>query len=151
MLSPGLVVVVQKLSHAWFCVTPWTVALQASLTFTVSQSLLKLMSIESVKPSNHLILCLPFSSCPQSFPASGSFPMNLLTVSGGQSTGPSASASVLPMNIQGWQVWSSCYPRNSQESSPAPQFGSISSSALNLLYGTALTFVHDYWKNNSFD
>ena len=66
------------------------------------QSLLKLMSIESVMPSNHLILCHPFSSCLLSFPASGSFPVNQLFPSGGQRTGTSASASVLPMNIQGW-------------------------------------------------
>ena len=64
------------------------------------QSLLKLMSIESVMPSNHLILCFPFSSCPQSFSASGSFPMSQFFTSGGQSIGASASASVLPMNIQ---------------------------------------------------
>ena len=61
------------------------------------------MSIESVMPSNHLILCRPFSSCPQSFPASGSFPMSWLFTSGGWSTGVSASASVLSMNIQSFQ------------------------------------------------
>ena len=60
------------------------------------------MSTESVMPSNHLILCLPFSSCPQSFPASGSFPMSQLFASDGQSIGVSASASVLPMNIYDW-------------------------------------------------
>ena len=70
------------------------------LPFTVSQSLLIFMSIESVLPSNHLILCRPFSSCPQSFPESGSFPMSRLFASGGQGIG--ASASVLLMNIQGW-------------------------------------------------
>ena len=64
------------------------------------QSLLKLMSIESVMPSNHLILCHPFSFCPQSFPASESFPMS--RPSGGQCIGASASAFVLPMNIQSW-------------------------------------------------
>ena len=78
--------------------TPWTAARQAPLSFTNSQSLLKLMSIESVMPSNHLILCRPFSSCLQSFPASGSFPTSQFFASGGQSIG--ASASVLPMNIQ---------------------------------------------------
>ena len=83
-----------------FCVTPWTAACQASLSFTISQSLLKLMSIESVMPCNHLILCHPCSSCLHSFRASGSFPMSQLFTSGGQSTG--ASASVLPMNILGW-------------------------------------------------
>ena len=74
--------------------------LQASLSFAVSQSLCKLMSIESVMPSNHLVLVIPFSSCFQSSPASGSFLMSQLFASGGQSTAASASALVLPMNIQ---------------------------------------------------
>ena len=86
---------VQFLSHVWLLVTPWTAACQASLFITNCQSLLKLMSIESVKPSNHLTLCHPF-------PASGSFPMSQLFTSGGQSIGVSASASVLPMNTQDW-------------------------------------------------
>ena len=77
------------------------VACQASLSFTISWSLLKLMSIELVMPFNHLILCCSLSSCLQSFPASGSFLMSWLFSSGGQSIGPSTSASVLPMNIQG--------------------------------------------------
>ena len=81
--------------------TPWTAALQASLSFTTSWSLLKLMSIESVMPSNYLILVTPFSSF-QSFPASGSFPVNQFFASGGQSIGAAASASVLPTNIQDW-------------------------------------------------
>ena len=88
-------------SHCCYSVAKsWTAACQASLSFTISRSLLKLMSIESVMSSNHLILCHPFSSCSQSFPASGSFPMSQFFISGGQSIGPSASASVLPMNIQ---------------------------------------------------
>ena len=60
------------------------------------------MSIELVMPSNHLILCHPFSSCLQSFPAPGSYPISWLFASGGQSIGTSVSPSVLPMNIQGW-------------------------------------------------
>ena len=95
-------VVVHLLSCVWLFVTPWTAACQASLSFTVSQSLLKFMYIESVMPSNHLILCLTLSSCLQSFPASGSFPKSRLSVSGGQSIGASAWASTLPVNIQGW-------------------------------------------------
>ena len=79
--------------------TPWTAAHQASLSFSISQSLLNLMSSESMMPSNHLVLCC---SCPLSFPASGSFPVRPLFASGGQSIRTSASASVLPMNIQGW-------------------------------------------------
>ena len=91
--------VVQSLNHVWLFVTPWTAAHQASLSITNSQSLLKLMSIESVMPSNHFSSSvLPFSFCLQSFPSSGSFPMSWLFPSGGQSIG--ASASVLPMNIQ---------------------------------------------------
>ena len=81
--------------------TPWTAAHQASLSFTISKSLLKLMSIEPMMPSNQLILSSP-SSCPQSFTASGPFPMSRLFASCGQSSGASASVSVLPVNIQGW-------------------------------------------------
>ena len=125
---------VQSLSCVQLSVTPWTAARQASLSITNSQSSLKLMSIELVMPSNHLILCrplllpplifpstrvfsnscpsnqwchptilssvVPFFSCLQSFPASGSFPMSWLFTSGGQSI--AASASVLPMNTQDW-------------------------------------------------
>ena len=82
--------------------TPWTAASQASLSITNSQSLLKLKSIKSMMPSSHFILCHPLLFCLQSFPASGSFPMSQLFTSGGQSTGVSASVSVLPMNIQDW-------------------------------------------------
>ena len=80
----------------WLFETPWTAAHQASLSITNSRSLLKFMSIVSMMPSNHLILCLPFSFCLQSFPASGSFQMSWFFTSGGQSIGASASASVLP-------------------------------------------------------
>ena len=92
----------QSLSCVRLIVTPWTAACQASLSFTIPQSLLKLMSIELMMPSSHLIVCHPFSSCPQSFPASGSFPMSPLFASGGQSIGASAAGSVIPMNIQDW-------------------------------------------------
>ena len=95
-------VVVQLLSHIWLFATPWTPAQKASLSFTISMSLLKLMSTELVMPYNHLILCTPFSFCPQSFPASGSFPMNWLFASDGQNIRVSASASVLPTNSQCW-------------------------------------------------
>ena len=92
---------VQSLSRVRLFATPWTAAHQASLSITNCQSPPKLMSIESVMPSNHLILCRPFS-CPQSFTASGSFQMSQLFPSSGQSTGVSASTSVLPMNTQDW-------------------------------------------------
>ena len=93
---------VQSLSHVWLFATPWIAACQAFLSITNSQSPPKPMSIESVMPSNHLILCVPFSSCLWSFPASGSFPMSQLFASGGQSIGVSASTSVIPMNTQDW-------------------------------------------------
>ena len=80
--------------------TPWIAAHQASLSITNSQSLFKLMSIDLVMLSNHLILCYPSSSCPKCFPASESFPVSWLFASGGQKIGASASVSVLPVNIQ---------------------------------------------------
>ena len=108
--------------------------------------------------------CLPaisssvisFSSCLQSSPPSGSLPVSWIFASGGQSIGASASTSVLPMNILGWfplrlTGFISLCPRNSQESSLAPQFESINSSMLSLLYGPTVTSIHDYWKNHSFD
>ena len=93
---------VQSLSHVQLFATPWTAARQASLSITNSRSPPKPMSIESVMPSNHFILCRPFSSCPQSFPASESFQMSQLFASGGQSIGVSPSTSVLPKNTQDW-------------------------------------------------
>ena len=99
---------------------------------------------------------IPVSSCLQSFSISGSFQMSQFFLSGDQSIGVSASASVLPMNIQdcfplGGTCWSPCSPRDSQEVFPTPQFKSINSSALNLLCGPTLTSILDYWKNHSFD
>ena len=94
---------------------------------------------------------IPFSSHFQSSPASGSFSRSQFFPSGGQSIGVSASASVLPMNIWDWLVWSPCNPRDSQESSPTPQFKSINSLVLSFLYSPTLTSIHDYWKNHSFD
>ena len=94
-------IVFQSLSHVQLC-NPMNYRHQASLSFTISQSLLKFMSIESVMPFNHLILCRPLLLCLQSFPASRSSPISQFFTSGSQSIGASASASVLPKNIQGW-------------------------------------------------
>ena len=93
---------------------------------------------------------IPFSSCFQPCPASGSFPMTQLFVSDGQSIGASASASVLPMNTQGWFPLGlaggfPCCPRDSQEFSPAPQFESINFSVLSFLYGPTIISAHVYW------
>ena len=82
--------------------TPWTTACQASLSITISQSLLKLMSIELAMPSNHLILCHPLILLPSIFPSIRVFLMSQLFTSGGQSIRASASSSVLPMNTQDW-------------------------------------------------
>ena len=97
---------------------------------------------------------IPFSSHLQSFPASGSFQMSQFFTSGGQSIGVSALTSVLPilvLNIQDGLVGSPCCPRDSQESSPTPQFKSINSLALSFLSSPTLTSIHDYWKNHSLD
>ena len=95
----------------------------------------------------------PFSGS-QYFPASGSFPMSQLFTSSSQSTG--ALASVLPVNIQGWFPLGltgliSLLSKGLSRFSPAPQFKSISSSVLSLLYGPTLITLHDYRKNHSFD
>ena len=88
-------VVVQSLSHIWLFATPWTIAHQASLSFTVSWSLLKLTSIESVMPPNYLILCHPLLLLPSIFPS-------IRVFSNESILGASASTTVLPMNIQNW-------------------------------------------------
>ena len=97
---------------------------------------------------------VPFSSCLQSFPTSGSFPMSQLFTLGGQNIGVSASTSVLPMNSQNsftLMVWSPWSPMDSQESSPTSKFKSINSSALNFFHNPTLTSIHDHWKNHSLD
>ena len=94
-----LFVVVQLLSCVWLSVTPWTAARQASLSFTISWSLLKLMSIESMMPSNHLILCGPLLLLLPIFPASGSFQMSQLLASGDPSVGASACSGLISFRI----------------------------------------------------
>ena len=101
---------VQSLSHVWLFAIPWTTACQATLSITNSQSPPKPMSIVSVMPSNHLILCHPLLLLPPIFPTSGSFQMSQLFTWGGQSIGVSASTLVPPMNTQdwsplGWTAW----------------------------------------------
>ena len=99
---------------------------------------------------------VPFSSCPQSLPASGSFPMSQLFEWGGWRTGVSASASVLQWTprtylLQDGLVGSPCSARDFQESSPTPQFKSINFLALSFLHSPTLTSIHDHWKNHSLD
>ena len=94
--------VVQSLSRVQLFGMPWTAALQASLSFTISRSLLRFMSIESVMLSNHFILCRSLHILPSIFPSIRVFSNELAFHLRGQSIGVSASASVLPMNIQSW-------------------------------------------------
>ena len=99
---------------------------------------------------------VPFSSCLQSLPASESFPMSQLSAWGGKSSGVLALASFLPKNtrtdlLQKGLVGSPCSPRDSQESSPTPQFKSINSSEISFLHSPSLTSIHDHRKNHSLD
>ena len=97
-----MAVVVQLLSCVWFFVTPWTIALPISLSFTISWSLLKLMSIESMLPPNHLVLCCPLLLLPSIFSSIRVFSKESLLCIRWPSIGVSVSASVLPVNIQDW-------------------------------------------------
>ena len=150
-------VAVQLHSCVWLFATLWTEAHQASLSITNSQSLFKLMSIELVMPSNHLILCCPLLLLPSIFPSIRVFP-NELALFIRWPKYWNFSCSISPSNeysglrfLEDWLVWSPCSPRDSQESSPTPQFKSINSSVLSLLYGPTLTSIHDHWKKHSFD
>ena len=108
-------------------------------------------TISNSCPSSNLIFVALFS-CPQNFSASGSFPISWLFTSNDQSIG--ASASVLPMNIQDQFPWTGLISLQSKgllKIFSKPQFESINSLVLSLLYGPTLTFVHDYWKSHSFD
>jgi len=149
-----VVVVVQSLSHVRLLATPWTAACQASLSFTNSWSLLKFMSIESMMPSNYLVLCCPLLLLPSIFPSIRVFykesalcirwPKNWSF-----SINPFSEYSGLSFFGIVW--FDLLVVQGTLKSSPAPQFESINSSALSLLYSPALTSICDYWKNHSFD
>ena len=142
----------------WLFATLWTAACQPPLSFTTpwvysDSCLLSRWCYLTISSSAVL-----FSFCLQSFPAWEPFPLSRLFESGGSGIGASASASasVLTVYIQGrfplgLTCLTPCSPRDSQEWSPVPQFISINSLVLSLLYGLALTSIHDYWKNHSFD
>ena len=136
--------------------TPWTAAHRASLSIANSQSLLKLMSIESVMPSNYLILCHPLLLLPSIFPSIKVFANeSVLHIrwpkdwSFSFSIGPSNEYSGLISFRMDWLDLLA--ERDSQESSPTPQFKSINSSALSFLHSPTLTSIHDHWKNHSLD
>ena len=148
---------VQLLSRVQFFATPWTVAHQASLSITNSRSILKLMSIELLMPSNHLILCCPLFLLPLIFSSFRIFSNELVLCirwpeywSFSFSISPSNEYSGLISNQDGL-VESPCCPKDSQEPSPTPRFKSINSLALSFLSSPILTSIHDHWKNQSFD
>ena len=142
---------VQSLRRVWLFVTPWTIVHQASLSITKSQSLPRPMSIVLMMPSNHLILSSPF---PSAFNLSQHQGLFKWVISLHQ------AAKVLELQHQSlqwifridflydWLVGSTCCPRDSQESSPTPQFKSINSSVLST---STLPSIRNYWKNHSFD
>ena len=150
---------VQMLSHVWLCVhmdSTWE-ACQASLSITNSQSLIKLTSIKSVMPYNHLILCCPLLLLPSIFPHIRVFSQWF------SSSYQVAKVLELQLRHQSFQwifrtdflydglVGFLCSPRDSQESSATPEFKSITSSVLSFLYSSTLTSILDYWKSHSFD
>ena len=139
------------------CVNPWTAACQASLSFTISWSLPKFRSIELVMLSNHLILCHLLLLLPSIFTSIRVFSdESTLRIrwpkywSFSFSINPSNECSRFISFRIDW-VLSPCSPRDSQGSSPVPQFERINSLVLNLLYGSAFMSIHNYWKNHSFD
>ena len=148
--------VLSHFSRVRLFATPWTTAHQASLSITNSQNLLKLMSIKSVMPSNHLILCHPLLLLPSIFPSIRAFSNDsALRVrwpkywSFSFSISPSNEYSGLISFRIDW--FDLCSPKDSQESSLTPQFKSINNSVLSFLYGPTLTSIHDYWEIYSFD
>ena len=143
---------VQSLSHVWYFATPWTTACQASLSITSSQSPPKLMSIESVMPSNHLILCRPLLLLPSIFPSIRIFSSESVFHirwpkywSFGFSISPSNEHPGLISFRMDWLALLAV--QGTQESSPTPQFKSINSLALSFLYSPTFTSIQDYWKN----
>ena len=147
---------VQSVSHVRLFVTPWTAACQASLSITNSQSLLKLMSIESVMPSNHLILCCPLLLLLSIFPSIRVFSNeSVLCIRWPKywsftfGISPSNEYSGLISFRMDWLDLLAV--QGTLESSPTPQFKSINSMVLSFLYSPTLTSIHDQWKNHSFD
>ena len=148
---------VQSLRRVWLFATPWTAARHASLSIANSHSLLKLMSTESVMPSNHLILDHSLLLLPSIFPSIRIF-SNESALCIRWPKYWSFSFSISPSNEYSGLIsfrihWlrSPGTTSDSQESSPTLQFKSINSLALSFLYSPTLRSLHDYWKNHSFD
>ena len=149
---------VQSLSRVWLFATPWTEAHQASLSITSSRSLLKLMSIESVMPSNHLVLCCTLLLLPSIFPSIRVFSSELAL----RMRWPkywSFSFSISPSNkhpglISFRMDWLDLLAVKGTLKSllqTTPQLKSINSSALSFLHSPTLTSIHEHWKNHSLD
>ena len=151
-----VVAVVHSLSRVQLFETLWTAAHQASLSFTVSQSLLRLMSIELVMPSNHFILCCLLFHLPSIFPSIRVF-SNESALHIRWPKYWSFSFSIIPSNEYSGLIvfridWFDLIAvQGTLKSSPAPQFKITNSLALSFLYGPALISIHDHWKNHSFD
>ena len=141
---------VQLLSHVRLFVTPWTTALQASLSITNTRNPPKPMSIKLMMPSNHLILCCPLLLPPSIFPSIRVF-SNESALCIRWPKYWSFRFNISPSNEHSGLVGSPCSPRDSQESSPTPHFKSINSLVLSFLYSPTLTSIYDYWKNHSLD
>ena len=138
---------------------PWPAAHQASLSFTISQSLLKFISTESVMPSNHLTLCHPLLLLPSIFPSFRVFSSESAVCIRWRKNGALALAWVLPMNIQGWFLLGltgliSLLSKGLSRvfsSTTAWKHQFFNSSMFSFLYSPTLTSVHDYWRNHSLD
>ena len=146
----------QSLNRVWLFATPWMTACQVSLSITSFRSPPKPMSFESVMPQNHLILCRPLLFLPSIFPSIRVFSNESPFASGGPKYW-SFSFNIRPSNeysdlISFRMDWLDLLAvQGTQESPPTPQFKSINSSALSLLYSPTLTSIHDHWKNHSLD
>ena len=156
MINPANVCSVLSLSHVLLFVTPWTTANQASLSIANIQSLLKLMSIELVMPSSHLILSSPSPPGPNPSQHQNLFQWvnslhEVAKILEFQLQHHSFQRKPRADLLQNGLAGSPCSPRDSQESSPTPQFKSINSSVLSFLHSPTLTSIHDYWKNHSLD
>ena len=148
----------QSLSHVWLFAIPWTAARQVSQSVNNSWSLLKLMSTESVMPSNHLILCCPLLLSSSIFPSIRIFSNeSVLRIRWPKywrfnfNISPSNEYSGLISFRVDWFDLLAPSPRASQKSLLAPQLENINSWAFRLFYGSVLTSIHNYWKNHSFD
>ena len=147
---------VQLFSRVWLFATPWITAHQATMSTTNSGVYPNSCpSSQWAHPAISFSDIL-FSSCPQSLPASGSFPMSQLFAWGGQSIGVSASASVLPMNTQDWSPLGWTYGISLQSKGLSRVFSNttvqnINSSVLSFLHSPTLTSIHDHWKNHTLD